>query len=636
MGKKEPALFGENFLHSFAGKGITTDSKIAIIELIANSWDAGATKVQISWPIEDGDTFSIEDNGHGMNETEFNQRFKTLAYSRLRNQGNFAEIPLDHKSLIGKRPTFGRNGKGRLGGFAFGDFFRVSTWKVNREIIYKVFEDSTNNVAFEKLSEKNKEGHGTKIFVENAVKPKISFDQIKIEIGMRFMTDPNFEVEINNEKITFLDIPEHNINNIDVEVEGLGNIPIIIIDVKDTDKSTHQHGIAWHVNNRLVGECTWRGSGNEHLIDGRRIAAKRYIFIVKADCLSHAINQDWTSFIQSDSKYQLVFNTVQERIKNYLLELSKENREATFNEIEAEIKPVLKSIGYVSREKWVNFMQSIQEECPSISTNDLEKVGRLLANLEKSNSKYSLISILSSSSSEDLDNLNELLQKWDINFAKIVLDEIEYRMQLLEKLKIRLSSNNSDELHDLQPLFHRGLWIFGPEYETIEYTSNEGMTKVIQKLFGNEIKGSKLRPDFAILKDSTVGLYGFPKYDDQGMDVGVDRMTIVELKKPGIPLGDDEINQPWKYVNELFEKGLLNEYTQVICFVLGSELVKFKAERTTKMSGRVIIQPLDFDTVIRRAKSRLLNLYNKVRNSPFLEETRTKEYLKEKEQLELL
>lgn len=635
MSNKQTALFDDRFLESFAGKGIISDPKIAIIELIANAWDAASTRVEIVWPIEDGDNFSITDNGHGMTESQFNKRFRTLAYDRNKEQGSYAEVPTDHKSLIGKRPTFGRNGKGRLSGFAFGEFFQVKTWKDKKEVHYKVFSDDTNILAFQKLGEENKDGHGTQIFVNNAIKPQISFDQIKIEIGMRFMTDPHFEVVINGDAISFLDIPEENIDKIEVEIEGVGTIPITVIDVKDTDKSTQQHGIAWHVKNRLVGECTWKGSGNEHLIDGRRIAAKRYIFIVKADCLQKAVTPDWTAFFQTDSNYKKVFPIVQEKIKDYILDLYKENRAETFKEIESITKPILKNIGLVGREKWETFITTVQEECPSISQNDLEKVGKLLANLEQTDSKYNLIGILASSTPEELENLNNVLKKWNINLAKVVLDEVEYRMRLVEKLQSRVINNLTDEVHELQPLFHRGLWIFGPEYETIEYTSNVGMTKVIQDLFGKDIKGTRIRPDFAILKDSSVGLYSFPFYDEEGGEVGVDRMTIVELKKPGVPLGNEEVNQSWKYVKELLDKGLLLKKSKVTCFVLGSELVPFEAEKTTKMDGQVIIQPLSYDTVMKRAKSRLLNLFDKVKNAPYLEDSRIKEYLREKEQAEL-
>lgn len=43
MSAKQLALFDDRFLESFVGKGIISDPKIAIIELIANAWDAPST-----------------------------------------------------------------------------------------------------------------------------------------------------------------------------------------------------------------------------------------------------------------------------------------------------------------------------------------------------------------------------------------------------------------------------------------------------------------------------------------------------------------------------------------------------------------------------------------------------------------
>ena len=64
-----------------------------------------------------------------------------------------------------------------------------------------------------------------------------------------------------------------------------------------------------------------------------------------------------------------------------------------------------------------------------------------------------------------------------------------------------------DEVGDLQPLFERSLWVFGPEFESLEFTSNRGMTEVIAKIFGGDEQGSRQRPDFVMLPDGSVGLY---------------------------------------------------------------------------------------------------------------------------------
>lgn len=455
---------------------------------------------------------------------------------------------------------------------------------------------------------------------------------------MRFLTDPHFEVIVNNHTVTFDDIPTQNIETFPLDIENVGVVTITVIDTQNSDKTTQQHGIAWQVNRRLVGDCTWKGSGQEHLIDGRKSAAKRYTFIVEADVLKdkEAVLPDWTGFYPSNEYYQTVFENVQGRIKEHLLDANKAGRAIALQEAKDANKSELKKMGFLSRDRWEKFVSSIQEECPSITDDDLVRLSTVLANLENTESKYGLIGQLSDYSPDNLDDLNNLLEKWNIEFAKIVLDEVEYRLQLLEKLRMRVKSDVTDEVQELQPLFKRGLWIFGPEYETIEYTSNEGMTSVIQKLFGVQVSGSLIRPDFAIVPDGTVGFYGYPKYDTEtGGEIGIDRLTIVELKKPGVKISKKEKDQPMQYIKELTEKGLIKKFTQVTSFVVGSAIDEFYSGTSTEGNGLYRTLPMDYDTVILRAKSRLFNLYTKVSNAPFLEGTRINEYLREKDQLEL-
>ena len=627
MEGKQTALFHERFLESFTGTGIVSEPKIAIIELIANSWDAGASKVEIKWPNESDNSFFIRDNGHGMSESEFDKRFRKLAYNRQRDQGIYAEIPREN-SFISKRLAFGKNGKGRFAGFCFGPSFFVKTWKKNNEVTVKVFKGNEGEIFFQKIdSKEGVTGHGTMVYADNAKIPIISANLIKREIGMRFLTDPNFEVAIDGEKITFLDIPEKNIKEFILTVEGFGEVKLIAIDTLSTDKTTHQHGIAWHVNGRLVGECSWKGTGMDHLIDGRRIEAKRFIFIVLADILNSEknIHPDWSGFKSNSDEFQSVNEVVLNKVKDFVLDISKEKRKETFYDIKSQNNQTLKRIGLIGQTKWNSFITQVQEECPSINETELAKLGTILANLEESQSQFSLIHALYELDPNQLDNLNEILEEWNVDLAKIVLDELQFRLKLLEQLKIKVLSKDTDEVQELQPLFKKGLWIFGPEYETIEYTSNQGMTSVIQNLYGGIEKGSRKRPDFAILSDSTVGLYSYPKYDDEGGEIGVDRLTIVELKKPGVPLSSEQKSQAWGYVKELTKKGYVTPENKITCFVLGSEIDPLEAQETHQGGTKII--PLLYDTVVKRANSRLLNLYDKVKNSPFLENVRLEEEL---------
>ena len=65
-------------------------------------------------------------------------------------------------------------------------------------------------------------------------------------------------------------------------------------------------------------------------------------------------------------------------------------------------------------------------------------------------------------STEDLDTWNNLMQKWSASNAEIVLSELDRRISVIKELQELVRNRHSDEVHDIQPLFERGLWMFGP------------------------------------------------------------------------------------------------------------------------------------------------------------------------------
>ena len=165
----------------------------------------------------------------------------------------------------------------------------------------------------------------------------------------------------------------------------------------------------------------------------------------------------------------------------------------------------------------------------------------------------------------DLDALYQLLNDWTLRLAKDALDEIQTRLKLIEDLDAKLRDESADEVKELQPLFERSLWVFGSEFESLEFTSNRGMTTVIQKIFGVEAQGSLQRPDFVMLPDGSVGLYSRDAHDLGHDVVGVARLVIAEIKKPGISIGSAQKDQAWRYVRELIDRGLITDKTDTTC-----------------------------------------------------------------------
>lgn len=74
---KQYMLFEEDYLFRTYGS-VTHAADIALTELVANSWDAGALKVYINTPEKKGELLTIEDDGTGMLPEEFNKRWMIL------------------------------------------------------------------------------------------------------------------------------------------------------------------------------------------------------------------------------------------------------------------------------------------------------------------------------------------------------------------------------------------------------------------------------------------------------------------------------------------------------------------------------------------------------------------------------
>ncbi|MDR3302045.1 MAG: ATP-binding protein [Spirochaetaceae bacterium] len=617
---EQPILFEDRFLEKYVGNKLLTDPVTAIIELIANSWDAGATVVHIQWPEEKGDGLIITDNGCGLSENEFVTIWSTMAYDRTKTYGKYA----NDNGLPSKRLAFGRNGIGRFAGFCFADEYCISSTDKTGTGFNYVVKSKIGGKPLT-LTKDNTTEHlpksGMRIIMKNANAHGKATEEIRSEIGMRFFSDENFKIFIQNKLVTSEDIFQKNLSDATISI-GENFVKIIVIDMVDTDRTLKHHGIAWKVNNRLVGEITWDGlSSNQFNVDGRRMESRRYSFIVIADFLDNYVLADWSGFAKTDPIVTDTLAGVYKFIWYKMIELTKDQREASFYRVKQSLNTQIQKMSPLKKEKWEQFIKDVQEKCPSLNEPELETLGAVLANLEVSQTKYELLYQLNELSADKLNDLSGLLQKYSVEYAKIVLDEIENRITLLKKLEQKLNAQKADEVHELQPLFERGLWIFGPEFESIEYTSNKGMTTVIQDIFGVKTKASTNRPDFVISTDSSISLYSCPSYDDSFEENGIGRLVIIELKAPGVKLNYDEIEQPKKYAIELFNKGLLqNKISKVTCFVIGQSIAQGLEGEGTARDGTIITRPMVYDLVIRKAKSRLFNLYDKLKQSPFMKE----------------
>jgi hypothetical protein len=97
---------------------------VALAELVANAWDAGATQVNISIPVPDqyspvASEITVVDNGLGMSADQVDTEYLVIGRNR-RASGQAAPA---------QRKIMGRKGVGKLAGFGLGRRMMVTTWQ---------------------------------------------------------------------------------------------------------------------------------------------------------------------------------------------------------------------------------------------------------------------------------------------------------------------------------------------------------------------------------------------------------------------------------------------------------------------------------------------------------------------------
>lgn len=599
-----PLVYGENFFTDYAGR-LIADPKIALIELVANCWDAQAENVHIIWPEHQNGNFEISDDGEGMTREEFTTRWNTLNYNRKASQKGSNQSSSNKKT----RPIYGRNGKGRHSLFCFSDLYTVETWKNGKESTYKIelLKSQKDPYEVNQIKETQKEGHGTKIstVIKNNYIP--TEDVIRI-LGSKFVVDPSFEIFVNNEKIEREDLL-NNATYHPYHIDGEGDVKIYIIDSQMAGRISGHHGVAFWVNNRLVGEHSWKNFENTYL-DGRTQAAKRYSIIVEANILEDEVLVDWTWF-KDTPRVNKIIESIRLFILDTLHQLMKDVRTEAKRAVLQKNRDNLRDLGDFGKVQIGSAIEKIQMSCPAINQRDLANIIDIVINLEMTSSGYKLLQQLADTSPDDMDSLSTILDEWTIIEAKIVLDLLGGRVKLINEIERRTQDPTIDELHEIQPLFEEGLWIFGPEYEGVKYLGNKQINTIIKQFFKQKTHiQSTRRPDIVALPNSVIESFSCDNFED-GEPFGILKIFILELKKGGIDITTDVRRQAEDYA-ELIRNSGTCDGAEILCYVLGSAV---RCGSHIDKNEKIEVIPLSYLTVLRKAKLRTFNLINKIKES---------------------
>lgn len=608
------SLFEEDYLIRTLGT-LVHSPEIALTELVANAWDAGATTVDIFIPEDYDQKLIVEDNGTGLTEKQFKERWMKLGYNRIKHQGKNVIFP---PNVDGKRLAYGRNGVGRHGLLCFDKEYKVITnAEGNKSTFVITTQDETHPFVIKESHFGKSDSFGTRLEVivtKNLPNP----DKILQIISARFLHDPKFVVSINKQTVQ---LEQHSglIDTTEIDVEENIKLAAHFIDSQKSARSTLYQGIAFWQSNRLVGEPSWI-LGNEVIIDGRTKFAKRYTVVIQTNDLAEYIYEDWTGFKKVETMDK-IYKEVSNYVNKMFSEIAKDTIEETKQQIKSDFHSELAQLTPLAKYEVNEAIENITTTHPTAKPESISLAVEAIINLEKTRTGKELLSKLAKLTEDDINGLNSLLEKWSVRDALSVLDEIDNRISVIEAIRKLSKDKDVDELHVLHPLVTGARWLFGPEFESAEYSSNRQLQTAVETVFkkkvGKEIfNNHKKRPDIVVLNDSTASVTGTEFFDTESNLATLNKVLIIELKRGGFKLTREERNQAQGYVDDFMNCGNIIGNPYIEAFVVGESfqekvqpILTVKNENNVEM-GKIRITT--FGQLVDTAEKRLFGLRQKL------------------------
>ena len=278
----------------------------AIEELVANSYDADATRVEIEYnPRED--YFIVRDNGTGMVG-----RDELSSFYRLGDSPKI-ENPISP------------SGRARIGKFGVATIlvrslcreYDLNTWRDGRRTtIHESLEDrvtSTKPITGEEILIDDRETHGTELamrglkFNEDS---NFSLDKLRRRIQWDLPILPDFEICINGEKVSSKSIEHSTTFKIDTYGGKMGKVSG---NIYLTNRESPMSGIHVYVNGRSIGDP----KALLEQLEARRSISRKIIGIIKADGLEDAIlfdrgrfREDHPGVVEMEQMFKKAVNKV--------------------------------------------------------------------------------------------------------------------------------------------------------------------------------------------------------------------------------------------------------------------------------------------------------------------------------------
>ena len=635
VGSKEPFRM-EFDVYTIKHLGLQMYSTLppVIGELVANGWDANATKVEITIPEtpidEQTSEIVISDDGIGMSDKEIREKYLIVGRDRRENEQS------DETSPPYSRKVMGRKGIGKFSAFGIAKEIdvesikdgEVSHFRMNYdELLEKADERS---IEFPPLDPTQTVSKGTKIILRYITKFKtrrISIAIIRRGLARRFAVigaQQDFEVVINGSPIS----PE------DRDLKRLLE--------KDTDGKPY----LWEYDNvEIQPETSWTVSGwigalnrTTPDIDGidrgivlmarGKLVQEPFVFeavVGQQFALSYLIGELHVDFVDEaedtigTTRNSLVWDTEsntalkawgQKEVNRIAREWGKKRREDNERELEenelyVKFKEQAKETGNKRALKLADqLVRQAIDKNPTADVEDIEPVIQTSLDFLEFDAFWEITEDLTETEFEDTEKLFDLFREWQIVEAKEMARVTEGRIKTIEKLQ-DLIEKDALEVPTLHNFLKEFPWVIDSRWLLVD--DEVRYSNLLRDKYpeGSDLLEADKRIDFLCVREGT-------------------NLVVVEIKRPKSKASVKELDQIEEYVSFMRDyiqrtTDPAHKYEEVTGYLLCGDLVdnyRVRGKSKNLEKAQIYVRRyIDLLNMVKRAHDEFLKRYNQLREA---------------------
>ncbi|MDY7076592.1 MAG: ATP-binding protein [Chloroflexota bacterium] len=568
-------------LHMYSG------ATPAIAELIANAWDADASRVDIEIPLgqpwTERSVIRVRDDGIGMDFSDCNDKFLFVGRNRRRETGQYTE---------GGRLVMGHKGLGKLGCFGIAELIEVRTVKGRWLTHFRMDYDEILRRSEGKLvapyepgvlhDESADERDGTTVILKRIqLQQAINEDRFRASMARHFaVLSSEFEVYVNGEILSPEELEyEFRFPESGEETEEIGGVGTVKWWVGFTPKPVEYEdarGIAVIVMGRLAQKPFFfdlkRGTTGQH---GMRYMVGQ----VHADGLNRGeidlVATGRQSLLWEDPVARPLLEWGEKKVRSLLAQWARLRREKRIRQVRQETWYSDRIARFPTRERReleeaIDKLAAIED----IRQDRLEEMIEFLLKAYENEYFMSLIRELNAMDESAQDEILRLFAEWDVLEAVHIAQIVRGRVEVIRKFR-GLIEARAREKPDMQEFLKRHPWLIDLNWDTLEH--ERSLDTLIARHFNlekpDEGEGRR-RPDFFCLAGAGIWI-------------------VVELKRPGLVVGTGELEQLERYVDFLRDHARQTS----------------EPERRYSVHGRLIASELRPAAYQKRDRLRVDNMY---------------------------